>query len=472
MEHYDLIVIGSGPAGYHGALQGQELGKRVAVIERQPLVGGTSVHTGTIPSKALRETALYLSGFRQRAFYGLDYRLDKDITVADLSTRVGGVIRSEIAQVAGSLRRREIAVYHGRAAFAGSHQVRVEGAEEVTALTGDFILIATGSRPAHSDRVPVDGTRIVDTDTLPGLGVVPRTLTVIGGGVIGLEYASIAAALDVSVTVIDTRTALLDFADAEIVRLLVERLERLGVTFRLGAEVECAGTRETGETFARLSGGEELVADVILYAVGRQSNTEALNLAAAGLTADQRGRIAVNEFYQTATPHVYAAGDVIGFPSLASVSMDQGRIATAHAFGQPCHGLSRLTPFGIYTVPEISFVGQTEAELAAAGSPYRAVRARYGDTARGQMIGDTTGLLKLLFEPESRRVLGVHIIGESAADLVHLGQAVMSLGGSLDFFIDNAFNYPTLAQCYKNAALAADDPEERVTPPEAADNSL
>ncbi|HTE17510.1 MAG TPA: Si-specific NAD(P)(+) transhydrogenase [Armatimonadota bacterium] len=459
MESVDLIVIGSGPAGYNAALQADELGKRVVVVEQQSAIGGTSVHTGTIPSKALREAALYLSGFRQRAFYGVDYRLDNDVSIADLTRRVGGVIRNEVSQLVEHLRKKEIPVYSGHAAFIDPHRVRITGTEGEREVRADKILIATGSRPAHSPNVPVDGVGIVDTDMLPRLRSVPRSLTIIGGGVIGIEYASMAAALGTKVTVVDTRPRLLEFADDEIVALLVESIGALGVSFRLGVEVEGAEMRGPGDAVTRLVGGEELHSDVILYAVGRQSNTEELNLGAAGLTADKRGRLTVNESYQTSVPHIYAAGDVIGFPSLASVSMDQGRLAASHAFGQTCNLLSPLTPFGIYSVPEISFVGQTEEELAAAGTPYRVVRARYEDAARGQIIGDTTGLLKLIFDPESRRVLGVHILGESAADLVHIGQAVMALCGTLDYFIDNAFNYPTLAQCYKLAALAADDPQ-------------
>ena len=458
MDAYDFIVIGSGPAGYHAALQAREFGKRVLVVERQPLVGGTSVHTGTIPSKTLREAALFLTGFRQRAFYGIDFRVDQHITIADLASRVGSVIRTETAQVAERLRHHGVEIAHGFASFLDPHRVRIEGEGGAREAAGERILIATGSRPAHSEAVPADGTRILDTDMLPNLRRVPASLAIVGGGVIGIEYASIAAALGIPTTVLDTRERLLDFADGEIVERLIEHLKTLGVVFRLGVKVERAERAADGGTVTHLENGASVRAETILYAVGRQANTDRLNLAAAGLEADARGRLCVDGCYRTAVPHIYAAGDVIGFPSLASVSMDQGRLAAFHAFDRPAGTLSKLLPFGIYSVPEISFVGRTEEQLREAGVRYRALRAHYRDTARGQMVGDTTGMLKLLFDPDTREVLGVHIIGESAADLIHIGQAVMALGGTLDYFLDNAFNYPTLAECYKTAALTADDP--------------
>jgi NAD(P) transhydrogenase len=467
--HYDLVVIGSGPAGQKGAIAAAKLGKRVAVIDRRPMIGGVSLHTGTIPSKTLREAALYLSGFQQRTFYGQDYTLKENIVVSDLAIRVQKVVEREGEVVRAQLHRNGIETIHGWARFRDAHTLEiVHQGQRVVASSGngphstaagsllvqtDHILIACGTRPAHSPEIPLDGRRICDSDQFARIKQIPRRLIVVGGGVIGLEYASVLAALGRDVTVIDQQPALLDFVDREIVEMLVYALRRDGMVFRLGEKVLSVALDDQDQVVARLASGKKLLGDALLYAVGRRANTDRLNLKAAGLAADARGRLAVNDQFQTIVPHIYAAGDVIGFPALTSTSMEQGRLATCHMFGVPAPNVPELLPYGIYTIPEISMVGQTEEQLTAARMPYEVGIARYEEVARGQILGDVTGLLKLLFDPESLRLLGVHVIGENAAEIVQIGQAVMALGGTVEYFRDAVFNYPTLAEAYKVAAL-------------------
>jgi NAD(P) transhydrogenase len=475
-SHYNLVVIGSGPAGQKAAIAAAKLGKRVAVIDRQPMIGGVSLHTGTIPSKTLREAALYLSGFHQRTFYGQDYALKENIAIADLTLRVRKVVEREGEVVRAQLHRNGIDMIHGWARFRDPHTLEiVESGQWVvdssssgpqstahsplpTALDpllvqGDHILIACGTRPAHSPEIPMDGRRIYDSDQLDQLEEIPRRLIVVGAGVVGLEYASILAALGREVTIIDQSPTLLDFVDREIVAMLVYALRRDGMIFRLGEKVVSVARDDPVRVIAVLESGKKAHGDALLYAVGRQANTDRLNLEAAGLTVDVRGRLAVNDQFRTAVPHIYAAGDVIGFPALASTSMEQGRLAARHMFGAPCPNVPELLPYGIYTIPEISMVGQTEEQLTAARVPYEVGIASYEEVARGQILGDATGLLKLLFDPESLRLLGVHVIGENAAEIVHIGQAVLALGGTVEYFRDAVFNYPTLAEAYKVAAL-------------------
>jgi NAD(P) transhydrogenase len=450
---YDLVVIGSGPAGQKGAIAAAKLGKRVAVIDRPLMIGGVSLHTGTIPSKTAREAALYLSGFRQRAFYGQDYTLKEKIAVFDISVQVRKVVEREGEVVRAQFRRNGIAILPGIARFSDPHTLTVESEDHPRVVWGDYVLIACGTRPARSPDIPFDGRHIVDADQLEQIEEIPRRPIVVGAGVIGLEFASIHAALGSEVTVIDERPTLLDFVDREIVAMLFTALRREGVTFRLGEKVVSVALDDQDRVAARLESGKQLHGDALLYAVGRQGNADRLSLEAAGLTVDARGRISVNEQFQTAVPHIYAAGDVIGFPALAATSMEQGRLAARHMFGAAAVSAPELLPYGIYTIPEISMVGQTEEQLTAARVPYEVGVSSYEEVARGQIVGDATGLLKLLFDPESLRLLGVHVIGENAAELIHIGQAVLALGGSVDYFRDTVFNYPTLAEAYKVAAL-------------------
>lgn len=454
MKSYDLIVIGSGPAGHHAAIQAAKVGKRVVVIEKKDIVGGVCLNTGTIPSKALREAVLYLSGFRQRGLYGVSYSVKKDITIEDLLFRVNHVVKNEIDVFNAQFARNNVAILRGKASFLDAHHVRVLGAHETEDLEAKFVIIATGTLPAHSDQVPVDGISIIDSDMFPQLPSIPKTMAIIGAGVIGIEYACIAATLGTAVTMVEQRNRLLEFVDAEIIEALSYHMRTLGVIFRLGEEMVNVAKTPSGKVVVHLKSKKEIYSDVVLYSVGRQGNTAELNLPAVGLNADSRGRIAVKEHFQTAVPNIYAVGDVIGFPSLASVSMEQGRLAACDAFQLPTTSMPHLFPFGIYTIPEISYVGQNEEQLTAAGIPYEVGLARYREIARGQIIGDETGLLKLLFHRETRRLLGVHIIGEGAAELIHIGQAVLAYEGTMDYFLNSVFNYPTLAECYKVAALA------------------
>ncbi|MDR3751201.1 MAG: Si-specific NAD(P)(+) transhydrogenase [Terracidiphilus sp.] len=451
---YDLIVIGSGPSGQRAAVAAAKINKSVAVIEARTMVGGVCVNTGTIPSKTMREAVLHLSGYNYRALYGVNYRVKEKISMADLAFRVQAVIKTEVDVTEAQLSRNGIDVIHGIAHFVDPHQVRVEGPQTDSTLEADRIIVAVGTKPAASPRVPINGRTIVNSDQILALPELPHSLIVVGGGVVGVEYACMFAVLGVRVTLIEKRDRLLEFADREIIEALSYHLRDSRVTLRLGEEVESVEELALGTVVANLMSKKKVSGDALLYAVGRQGNIDDLNLAAAGLEADNRGRIPVDENYQTKVEHIFAVGDVIGFPSLASVSMEQGRIAAARAFNDRATSSNPgFYPYGIYTIPEISFIGKTEEQLTDEDVPYEVGMAYYRETARGQIRGDTTGRLKLVFHRETRKVLGVHIIGEGAAELVHIGQAVMILGGTVDYFVDTVFNYPTLAECYKVAAF-------------------
>jgi NAD(P) transhydrogenase len=450
---YDLAVIGSGPAGQKAAVAAAKLGKRVAVVDRSEMIGGVCIHTGTIPSKTIREAILYLSGFRQRAFYGRDYTLRDQISVADLASRVRPVLERETEIVRTQLKRNGIETVHGLARFSDPHTLDVETPGGRVPLTAEHVLIACGTRPAHSASIPLDGRHIVDSDQLLAIDTIGKQMIVVGAGVIGLEYASMLTALGNAVTVIDQRPTILDFLDHEIVEALSYHMRRQGATFRLGETVTGVERDERGRVLARLASGKTVQGDALLYTVGRQANTDGLALEAAGLQADARGRIVVNGVGQTVVPHIYAAGDVIGFPALASTSMEQGRLAACHMFGLPSVSRPELLPYGVYSVPEISMVGKTEGELTRERIPYEVGMAKYAELARGQIIGDDIGFLKILFHPQTHKVLGVHAIGEGAAEIIHIGQAVLTLDGTIEYFRDTVFNYPTLAEAYKVAAL-------------------
>jgi NAD(P) transhydrogenase len=453
---YDLLVIGSGPAGQKGAIAAAKMGKHVAVVDRREMTGGVCVHTGTIPSKTLREAILYLSGFRQRTFYGKDYVVSDKISARDLAHRVQRVVEREVEVVHNQLRRNGVTSLIGTARFVDPHalEVTAEGAQPVRA-TAAHVLIACGTRSACADEIPLDGQCIFDSDQLPQVNELPRELIVVGAGVIGLEYASMLTALDIKVTIIDQRPTLLDFVDREMIEALSYHMRRRGATFRLGETVTRVERDAQGRVVAHLESGKRVHGGALLYTVGRQANSDLLDLGAAGLTADPRGRIPVNEYFQTPVPHVYAAGDVIGFPSLASTSSEQGRLASGHMFGlNHRQAVPELLPYGIYTVPEISMVGRTEQQLTTARVPYEIGIAKYDELAKGQILGDETGMLKLLFDPESLKLLGAHAIGDGAAELIHIAQSVLAFGGTIEYFRDTVFNYPTLAEAYKVAALA------------------
>jgi len=453
-NEYDLVVIGSGPAGQKSAIGAAKLRKKVAIIDRKKAIGGVCVHTGTIPSKTLREAVLYLSGFRQRTFYGRGYALKDRIAMSDLTFRAQSVMLREVEVIKAQLRRNYVTTFEGEARFLDPHSIEVKNDDGSQLVRGHHIMIACGTRPAHSADIPIDGKRIFDSDQVHCLEEVPRDLVVVGAGIIGLEYASMFAALGVKVTLLDQRPILLDFVDREIIESLCFQLRQLGTVFRLGEKVVSIGLDEPRDrVFAKLESGKNVHGQGLLYTIGRQANSDLLNLEAAGLTADGRGKLVVNENFQTAVPHIYAAGDVIGFPALASTSMEQGRLASCHMFGTPGKMPPHLIPYGIYTIPEISMVGRTEEQLTQEKIPYEVGLARYAELAKGQMLGDDQGMLKLIFDPDSLKLLGVHVIGDRATEIVHIGQAVISLGATLEYFRDAVFNYPTLAEAYKVAAL-------------------
>ncbi|HHL39758.1 MAG TPA: Si-specific NAD(P)(+) transhydrogenase [Deltaproteobacteria bacterium] len=456
MRSYDILVIGSGPGGEKAAVQAAKFGKKVAVIERSPFIGGAGIHTGTLPSKTLREAAIFISGLKQRAVFGHYFLPGRDVTLGELMYKKSEVIRRQMEVIIDHFGRNNIEVVYGEASFVDAHTLAVRrGGGESERLRGEIIVIATGTRPARPPEVPFDSTHIYDSDTILELDRLPASIAVVGGGVIGCEYACIFASLGVKVTLIDKRERLLGFVDAELVTSLLYWMRHMGITVRGGEQVTGITVEGKGRVVTRLASGKIVVTEKLLYTMGRVGNTDRLNLEAVGLEADDRGLLKVDSAYRTAVPNIYAVGDVIGFPSLASTSREQGRIAVCHAVedhGEAC-ALPSLLPYGIYTIPEISMVGETEQTLTEKGVPYESGTALFQEVARGQIIGDVHGMLKLLFHRETLRLLGVHIVGERASELIHIGQAVMSFGGTVEYFRDVVFNYPTLSDAYKQAAL-------------------
>ncbi len=454
MSNYDVLVIGSGPSGQRAAVAAVKKGKRVALVEMRGVVGGVCVNTGTIPSKTMREAVLHLSGYNYRSIYGMNYRVKEKITMKDLAFRVQHVIKTEIDVTDAQLSRNGVEVMTGTASFEDAHHVAVAGPRGNNVHEADTIIIAVGTKPANNPKVPLNGRTIINSDQIFEMAELPKTMIVVGGGVIGVEYTCMFAALGVRVTLVEKRPRLLEFADQEIIEALSYHLRDSRVTMRLNEEVESVEELPDGTVVGNLESRKRISGDALLYAVGRSGSIDELNLAAAGIEADSRGRIPVDKDFRTKAGHIFAVGDVIGFPSLASVSMEQGRIAIARAYGDDTlQSNPSYYPYGIYTIPEISFIGKTEEQLTEEDVPYEVGVAYYREMARGQIRGDTTGRLKLIFHRENRSILGVHIIGEGASELVHIGQAVMTLGGKVDYFIDTVFNYPTLAECYKAAAF-------------------
>ena len=453
---YDMLVIGSGPGGQKAAIAAAKLGRRAAVVERRQMVGGVCINTGTIPSKTLREAVIYLTGLNMRDLYGASYRLKSNITVQDLLSRTQHVIGREIEIIRSQLFRNHVELLHGLASFVDPHTVAVcapDGRVE-RQVSAEHIVIATGTKPARPDTVDFDEKRIVDSDGILNLERIPDSMVVVGAGVIGIEYASMFAALGCRVTVIEQRDKMIDFCDDEIVEALKFHLRDLSVTFRMGEKVAKVEANERG-TVTTLESGKKIPADTVMYSAGRQGMTEPLKLENAGLTADNRGRIKVGTDFRTEVDHIWAVGDVIGFPALAATSMEQGRLAAYAAFEEPSHSLIELQPIGIYTIPEISYSGKTEDELTQGSVPYEVGISRYRELARGQIVGDSYGMLKLLVSTDTRHLLGVHVFGTSASELVHTGQAIMTCGGTIDHLVDTVFNYPTLSEAYKVAALDA-----------------
>ncbi|WP_433337895.1 Si-specific NAD(P)(+) transhydrogenase [Spirillospora sp. CA-294931] len=457
MNDFDLLVLGSGPGGQRAAIAAAKLGRKVAIVDRRSMMGGVCINTGTIPSKTLREAVLYLTGLNQRELYGQSYRVKEDITVADLGMRTQHVIGREVDVIRSQLARNRVTVLPGIGRFLEPNTVGIATPgepEREHKVTAEKVVIATGTRPARPDTVAFDDRTIIDSDGIINMERIPETMVVVGAGVIGIEYASMFAALGTKVTVVERRERMLDFCDLEIVEALKYHLRDLAVTFRFRETVASVERMERG-AITVLESGKRIPADTVMYSAGRHGMTADLGLEAAGLSADHRGRIKVDEHYRTTAGHIYAVGDVIGFPSLAATSMEQGRLAAHHACGEPVQEIHELQPIGIYTIPEISFVGRTEDELTESKVPFEVGVSRYRELARGQIIGDSYGMLKLLVSPEDRRLLGVHVFGTGATELVHIGQTVMGCGGTVDYLVNAVFNYPTLAESYKVAALDA-----------------
>lgn len=457
METYDLVVIGSGPAGRRAAVQAAKLGKSVLVVEGRKRVGGVSVHTGTIPSKTLRETALNLSGWRERGFYGRSYRVKKDISSDDLGMRLTKTLEHEVDVLEHQFQRNGVDTLSGFARFVDPHHVVVFSPDSSEIVVrGERFLIAVGTVPFRPEGIDFHDVDIMDSDEVVDVPRLPRSMAVVGAGVIGIEYATIFSALDVAVTVIEPRTTFLDFIDREIIDEFIHQLRDRGVSFRLGSPVTTVAKDEAGRVVTTMADGRTVRTEMMLYCAGRMGATAQLGLAECGLETDARGRLTVDPAtFQTNVPHIYAAGDVIGFPSLASTSMEQGRIAACHAFDLPVPPAPAYFPYGIYAVPEISTVGMSEQEVHDRGINYECGIARFRETSRGHIMGLDHGMLKMIFSLKTRRLLGVHIIGEGATELIHIGQAVLNLKGTIDYFIENTFNYPTLAEAYKVAALDA-----------------
>ena len=453
---YDYIVIGSGPAGRRAAIQASEFGKKVLIIEKKRIVGGATVHTGTIPTKSLRETILFLTGWRQRGIYGGNYKIKENISANDLTQRLRATMTREVETIQAQLKRSKVEIAYGCAGFKDEHTVIVKDLDGSSReYQADNFLISVGTKTWRPENIPFDGETIIDSDEIINLKRIPERLLVIGGGVIGMEYATIYKAMDIEVTIIEANDYVLGFVDKEIVDELVHHLRDSDINLRMNEEVSDLQKREDGKVICRLKSGKSICVDTVLFAAGRRGVTDELSLENIGIEIDSDGRIPVNRDYQTRVPHIYAAGDVIGFPSLTATSSEQGRRAACHAFGVNVNSQPELFPYGIYSLPEMSMVGLTQKECDRQGIAYETGIARFRDTTRGQIMGLCEGMLKLLFSTETRALLGVHIVGEGATELVHIGQAVISFGGTIDYFLETVFNYPTLAEAYKLAAFDA-----------------
>lgn len=452
---YDLIVIGSGPAGHKGAIAAAKMGKKVALIERNfRQIGGVCLHTGTIPSKTMREAILHLTGYKQRHVYSELYRKKRNIQIEDLRRKIAEVTNHERELLHDQLERNGIDIYTGNGHFTGEHEISVLNSEGQTThrLQGDKFLIACGTKPSRPEHIPFDGRSLFDTDEILELEKIPRSMIVVGGGVIGLEYAIMFAILGVEVTVVDGRERLLDFCDREIIDTLLYHARSLEMVFRLGEDVVGMDKQQNDTVVVHLESGKRLIADTALFSAGRVGDIDELNIGATGLETDERGRLWCNDDFQTWQPHIYGVGDIVGFPALASTSMEQGRRAVCAMFGQQYDHVNQL-PYGLYTIPEISMYGKTEQELTKECVPYEVGVARFNEIARGHIAGDTHGMMKILFHRETKKLLGVHCIGETATELTHIGQAVMAFDGTIEYFRDTVFNYPTMSECYKVAAF-------------------
>lgn len=451
-EKFDLIVIGGGPAGEKGASKAAQYGKRVALVEREPYLGGAGINTGTVPSKTLRESALYFSGLRQRGLYGIDYSLKENLTIKDFMYRERTVRRKERKMIKEHVHEHNITLIHGEGSLKDKHTVLIKSSKGEQEISGDILLIATGSSPHHPPAIPFDGGLIFDSDTILNMKQIPKTMVVVGGGVIGTEYASIFTALGIHVTLIEPKGRIVSFIDSEIGQRLMDQLLKLGIEFILDDRMASIEARKDHVHLTLEKGGKREF-EVALIAAGRQSNVEGLGLEQVGVKLGNRGLILVDENYQTNISSIYAVGDVIGFPALASTSMEQARAAVVHAFDLKYkEKLAPFLPLAVYAIPEISAVGLTEDECREQKIPFLVGRSYYEDNARGQIIGDMSGMIKLVFSPTDKKLLGAHIIGEQASELIHIASHVMLKGGPIDEFIDAVYNYPTLSDSYQYAA--------------------
>lgn len=451
--NYDLVVIGSGPSGQKGAIAAAKMGKKVAIVERNPVcIGGVCLHTGTVPSKTMREAILFLTGYRQRAVYSERYSQKRHITMDDLRRKLHEVVSCERDVIVDQLERNYVDIYHGDASFVDSRTIEIAGCDANERITGKHILIASGTKPARPAHIPFDGTRVFDSDEILSINEIPRSMVVIGGGVIGIEYGIMFAALGVKITIVDGRERLLDFCDPEIIDHLIFSARAMGIVFRLGENVASVEIVGDNKVMVELESKKRIVGETAFFSVGRQGDTDSLIPSAAGLTVDKRGKIKCNENFETDVANIYAVGDVIGFPSLASTSMEQGRQAVNHIYGKNYHRPNHI-PYGLFTIPEIAMVGKTEKELTGQRVPFEVGMARFEELAKSQIGGGHQGLLKLLFHQETRELFGIHCIGEAATEIIHIGQAVLSFGGTIDYFCNTVFNHPTIAEAYKVAAL-------------------
>jgi NAD(P) transhydrogenase len=454
-NHYDIIVIGTGPAGQRAAVEAARHSRRVAVVERRELVGGSCLHVGTIPSKTLREAVLHFTGHRHRGFYGEAYRVKSDISMADLLYRINYVIQRELEHIEVQMDRVGVKILAGKARFLDAHNIEVKSSSNRTTVSADAFVVATGTVPWRPPDFPFNNRNVIDSDELFTIHELPHSLVIVGGGIIGLEYASIFATLGIDVTVVHKKPELLEFVDREILDVLRYNLREAGVVLQMNDYVATVDTEDPQRPTAILGSGQRIGSDLVMVTSGRMGTAAALSLEKAGVVYDERGLVTVTDTYQTNVAHIYAAGDIIGFPSLASTSMEQGRAAIQHLLGLQVTRYTDVFPLGIYTVPEISFMGKTEEELVRDKVPFVAGRARYQETAKGKISGNFRGLLKLLFHREKLTLLGVHAIGAESTEIIHVGQAVMTLGGTLDYFLHAVFNYPTMMEAYKLAALDA-----------------
>ena len=450
---YDMVVIGSGPGGQKAAIQASKLHKKTVVIDANNLVGGVCLHDGTIPSKSFREAILHLSGYRERGHYGQAYRVKHNVDMFDLTGRSDAIVGDIEQTIRSQLIRNGVEVIHGYGSLDDAHHVRVRNGNREMVLSTESIVVATGTRPWRPPGFEFDDDVIVDSDGILHLKKMPQTLTVVGGGVIGCEYGSMFSALGLKVNIVEARASILSFLDHELVETLSHRLRAQKATIIENDKVIRCMRSPDGRAVTYLESGKRIVSDVLLVSAGRVGNVEGLNLEKLGIVYSDRGIVSVNSNYQTAIPSVYAVGDVIGHPALASTSIEQGRRAACHACGLPDRGLDLQLPYGVYTIPEISMIGKTERELSQTRIPYETGIARFSEVERGRIIGEDSGVLKLLFHRTTLQLLGVHIIGDAASELIHIGQTVMGFNGGIDYLTQAVFNYPTLSQAYKTAAL-------------------